>query len=326
MCLYSQSWVSQYFEVGLKVHIAVENIEHCEAYAKIREAADKLIPEFEFVIVEPLIGKYTPCPLPSVGNDAECLRTEADVVLMPGVKIFCERMEPASPGQKVESGCALYSGSVKLHGGLERGLTVGHLFENVDLECTMQCSPSWSSVSVGRCHAKIPAVDLVDSLHKTTADLALLDVFCPADNTIVIDNVTYMLKLHEGFLSPGDSPKVAILSDNGQLRYGQVDSTLFTVNALGLYNTLTIVNPYNWSRVNNPGDSGALVISLPDPNVSRHVVVYGMVIGYFESDDGTQSKTVATRLWDVLNVVSKMSQFHVEQCNVESGYMSVLSH
>jgi len=323
--VYSQRWVSQYFEVGLRVHIAVENIDWGEAYTKIREAADKLVPEFEFEIVEPLIGHYTPCPLSSDGNGAES-GADAEVVLMPGVKIFCERMEPAAVGQKVESGCALYSGSVQLHGGVERGLTVGHLFEDVGLECTVQCGSSSSSVSVGRCQAKISVVDLVDSLHETTADLALLDVFCPANNTIVIDNVNYVLKLHSGFLSPIDRPKVAILSDNGQLRHGQIDCTLFTVSALGLYNTLTIVDPdNNWSRVNNAGDSGALVISVPDPTVTRDVVVYGMVIGYFESEDGTQSKTIATRLWDVLNFVRKMSQFHVLSHSLESGYVSVVS-
>jgi len=318
--------VSQYFEAGLKVHIAVENIDRSEAYTKIREAADKLVPEFEFEIGEPLVGNYTPCPLPAVRDDAECLRAGTDIILMPGVKLFCERMEPAAPGQKVESGCALYSGSVKLHGGIERGLTVGHLFENVGLECMVQYGSSTSSLSVGRCHAKISIVDLVDSLHKTTADLALLDVFCPAENTVVIDSGTYVLRLHEGFLSPGDCPKVAILSDNGQLRHGQIDSTLFTVGALGLYNTLTIVDlDKSWSRVNNPGDSGALVISVPDANVSRDVVVYGMVIGYFESADASQSKTVATRLWDVLNFISKISQFHVPACSLESGYVSLVS-
>jgi len=321
--------VSQYFEVGFRVHIAVENIDHHEAKTKIREAADKLVPEFEFEIVEPLVGKYTPCPLtsPTNGSDADCRQTVADkVVLTPGVKIFCERMEPAGPGEKVESGCALYSCSVKLQGSVDSGLTVGHLFEDIGLECTVHCCSLSSTVSVGRCHTKITFIDLVDSLRKTTADLALLDVFCPAENTIVIDNVTYLLKLYEGFVNSVDCPQVAILSYNGQIRYGQMDSTLFTVSALGLYNTLSIVNPDNsWSRVNNPGDSGALVISVPDPNVSNEIVVYGMVIGYFESEDGTQSKTVATRLWDILNYINKMSQFHIVPLCLESGYVSVVS-
>ena len=329
MCVCSQSWVSQYFEVGLEVHIAVENINRREAYTKIREAADRLAPEFEFKIVDPLVGKYIPCPFLSARNgcDAECLQIVADkVVLTPGVKIFCERMEPVVPGEKVESGCALYSCSIKLPGSIERGLTVGHLFEDIGLECTVHCNSLSSSVSVGRCHTKITFVDLVDTLRKTTADLALLDVFCQVENTVVIDNVTYLLKLHHGFLNTKHCPRVAILSDSGQLRYGQVDSTLFTVSALGLYNTLSIVAPDNsWSRVNNPGDSGALVISVPDPKVGNELLVYGMVIGYFESDDGTQSKTVATRLGDILNYVNKMSQFHDAPCNLESGYMSFVS-
>lgn len=320
--------MSQYFEVGLTVHVAVENIDRQEAYTKIREAANKLLPEFEFEIVEALVGKYMPCPLSSVksGTVNECLQT-AEVVLTPGVKIFCERMEPAAPGQKVESGCALYSGSVKLQGSVERGLTVGHLFEDVGLECTVLCScTSSSSVCVGRCQMKFAVVDLVDSLRRTTADLALLDVFCPAQNTIDIDNVTYLLHLYQGFLDPRHCPKVAILSDNAQVRYGQVASTLFTVSSLGLYNTLSIVDPDNrWSRVNNPGDSGALVTSVPDPDSSREIVVYGMVIGYFESEDGTQSTTVATRLWDILSYVDKMSQCRDVPCGLESGYVSLVS-
>jgi len=327
MC--SQSWVSQYFEVGLRVHVAVEDIGRQEAHRKIKEAADTLAPEFEFKIVEPLVGKYTPCPWTALGNgnDAKCLQIVADeVVLKPGVKIFCERMEPAAAGEAVVSGCALYSGSVKLLGNVEKGLTVGHLFEDIGLECTAQCNSSTTTVSVGRCHAKITFVDLADSLRKTTADLALLDLFCPVENTIVINNVTYLLRLYQGFLNCVDCPQVAILSYNGQIRYGKMDSTLFTVSALGLYNTLSIVDPdNNWSRVNNPGDSGALVISVPDPTISSEIVVYGMVIGYFESEDGTQSKTVATRLWDILNYVNKMSQFHVVPISLESGYVSVVS-
>jgi len=309
--------VSQYFEVGTRVHIAVENIDRREAYTKIRQAADNLVPEFEFEIVEPLVGKYTPCSLTHVRNgiDTTCVEMAKDRVgLTPGVKISCERMEPRARGEKVESGCALYSGTVKLFASMERGLTVGHLFEDVGLECTSLSSP----MLVGRCSNKITFIDLVDSLRKTTADLALIDVFCPANNTIVIDGVTYLLKLYEGFLNSINCYEVAILSYNGQMRYGQMDSTFFTVSALGLYNTLSVVDPdNNWSRVNNPGDSGALVISVPDPKVCHEIVVYGMVIGYFESEDGTQSKTVATRLWDILSYVNKMSQFHVE-----SGYVS----
>ena len=328
MCLCSQSWVSQYFEVGLKVHVAVEDIDRQEAHTKIREAAETLAPEFEFEIVDPLVGKYTPCPRTSLanGNDAECLQIVAnEVILKPGVKIFCERMEPAAPGEAVVSGCALYSGSVKLLGSVERGLTVGHLFEDIGLECTVQCNSSTSTVSIGRCHTKFTFIDLADSLRKTTADLALLDLFCPVDNSIVINNNTYLLSLYQGFLNCVDCPDVAILSYNGHIRYGKMDSTLFTVSALGLYNTLSIVDPdNNWSRVNNPGDSGALVISVPDPNVSSEIVVYGMVIGYFESEDGTQSKTVATRLWDILNYVNKMSQFHVVPVSFESGYVSIV--
>ena len=45
--------MSQYFEVGPRVHIAVENIDCHEAYVKIQEAADKLLPDFDFEIVEP---------------------------------------------------------------------------------------------------------------------------------------------------------------------------------------------------------------------------------------------------------------------------------
>ena len=342
MCeLCSQSWVSQYFEVGLRVHIAIENIGRHEAYTKIQAAADELVPaQFDFDIVEPLVGTYTPCPhytacpytmcpqVPSSSNAhaADTVQIAADhkLVLTPGVKIYCERMEPASPGDKVGGGCALYSGSVKLQGNIERGLTVGHLFEDVGLECSVHSSSL--RVSVGRCQSKIGFIDLTDSLRKTTADLALLDVYCPAENTIVIDNVTYLLRLSQGFSHSVDCPSVAILSYNGDLRHGEVVSTLFTISALGLYNTLCIVDPDNsWSRVNNPGDSGALVISVPDPTAAaKEVVVYGMVIGYFETDDGTESKTIATRLWDILHYVDKLPQFSVcSPLDVESGYISV---
>jgi len=322
--------VSQYFEVGLRVHIAVENIDRREADANIREAADRLVPPppgFEFEIVDPLVGTYTPCPLTS-GSDAAAAAdfvAAEKVVLTPGAKIFSDRMEPAGPGEKVVSGCALYAGCVRLQGSVERGLTVGHLFEDVGLDCKLRRNDSSSSSSasvVGRCQAKVAFIDLVDSLRKTTADLALLDVFCRAENTVVIDDVAYVLRLCHGLPNADQRLNVAILSSNGRIRYGQLVSTLFTISALGLYNTLSIVDPDNsWSRVNNPGDSGALVISVPGPSSGGEVVVYGMVIGYFESEDGTQSKTVATRLWDVLNCVNRMSpQFGA--VTFESGYFS----
>jgi len=323
LCFCSRCWVSQYFEVGLIVHIAVENIDRHEAATKIREAADRLVPEFEFEIVDPLVGTYTPCPLTSGNQSTPDFEAEKVVVLTPGTKIFSERMEPAGPGEMVLPGCALYSCSVQLQGSIERGLTVGHLFENVGLECKLLRNDPSTLVSVGRCRAKIAFIDLVDSLRKTTADLALLDVFCRAENTLVINDVSYLLKLCQGLSNSEQCLNVAILSSNGQIRYGQLVSTLFTISAQGLFNTLSVVDPDNgWSRVNSPGDSGALVISVPDPRSSNEVLVYGMVIGYFESDDRLQSTTVATRLWDVLNYVNKMSPLQLTAAPFESGYVS----
>lgn len=312
-----QPWVAQYFEEIDGIKIAIENIDREEAQEKIRRAASRIISEFAFEIVEPLRGRYIACPRSPAPIPV------AAVALAPGVRIYSPRMEPSAPGATPQSGCALYSGSICGINLMEHGLTVGHLFDKVGTECLCRHEDTSPAVgAVGMCVYKADVVDLVNSLRKTTADLALMKIGCSSHNIVVVDGRPYAIRLYRGTLDIRHVSDVAILSFDGQLRYGRVTSTLFTNGCVGLHNTMVIVDPTQatQTRVNDPGDSGALVISVPDPTQSE-VVVYGMVIGYFESDDRSQSKTVATRLCDILeHIIHSDLDFAAPHMECSGGY------
>jgi hypothetical protein len=202
-----------------------------------------------------------------------------------------------------------FAGSVSgfRSGAGEYGITVGHLFEAVGTECHRRASP-WFPVNmlVGSCALKLSCVDIVSSIRKTTADLALIKLNYCSLNVIHVDGREYKLKLYRGKLHKQKTgTTVAIVTKDGDVRCGEVADFLFTIDKLGLHNTISIVDRHGKSsRLNDLGDSGALVTSVPDRNGPDVLYVYGMVIGYYESQDGLQSNTVAIRLWDVLQCIS----------------------
>jgi len=304
--LNNQPWVAQYAEEIDGIKIAIENISREEAREKICHAASRIISDFNFEIVEPVRGRYIACPR-TTDAASVAARTATPPPLIPGALIYSPRMEPSAPGAKAESGCALYSGSICGGNGgshfAECGLTVGHLFDRVGTECRYRPDAGHpQEVQVGVCAFKADLVDLTDSFRKTTADMALMRVGIQSHNVVTVGGRPYSMRLYRGILDIQHVRDVVILSSDGHVRPGRVMSTLFTIAKVGLFNTMAIVDPEQetHTRINSQGDSGALVISVPDPTRSE-VDVYGMVIGYFESDDGSLSKTVATRLADVLD-------------------------
>lgn len=315
MCVYSQSWVTQYFEGPDGVEIAVENIDQLTAGEKIRQAAADFVSNFEFRIIQPVGGNYIACPVMSpadqvppqnglLSNGELLLSASNQFCLCPGMQLYSPRMEPDDVGHAPVSGYAMYAGSVRGSWFGEYGLTVGHLFDAVGTECQRRALPWFPvSITVGKCSYKVESVDLVKSIRRTTADLALIQLNCPSQNVIRLNNRDYQLRLYRGKLDIRKIGAVAILTKDGAARYGRVNNFLFTIDRLNLYNTMSIVDIERQStKLNDAGDSGALVTSVP--NDSDEIFVFGMVIGYYESNDGSQSSTVATRLWDVLDCVT----------------------
>jgi len=90
----------------------------------------------------------------------------------------------------------------------------------------------------------------------------------------------------------------------------------------GINNTLAIVDCFDQNlKINGEGDSGALIMSVPvawkngattqrvpSPDADRleELTVYGMVLGYYESDDKRVTRTIASRLGDILLMQSEL--------------------
>jgi hypothetical protein len=237
------------------------------------------------------------------------------------MQLFSPRMEPVDAGHQAESGYAMYAGCVRGSWFGAYGLTVGHLFDAVGTECQRRAMPWFPfRVTVGKCALKIDSVDLKKSIRRTTADVALIQLTCPTQSVIHVAGRDYRLRLYRGKLC--NSSTVAIVTKDGAIRLGHINNSLFTIDRLGLFNTMSIVDLEQQStRLNDSGDSGALVTSVPGD--SDEIFVYGMVIGYYESFDGTLSNTVATRLCDVLECIAGGAELDFD--DLQMNYSSVTS-
>jgi len=334
--------VTQYFEGPDGVQIAVENIDQDQAREEIRRAASQFVSEFDFRIIQPIGGTYIPCPVTSPGatlipqehfhETCQHFPATNQFCLCPGVQLYSPRMEPEDDKHLAESGYAMYAGCIRGSWFGKYGLTVGHLFDSVGIECQRRAA-AWFPVSmtVGKCALKVNCVDLVKSIRRTTADLALIQLTCPAQNMIHLNGRNYRLRLYRGKLDFRRISTVAIVTKEGDVRYGRVNNFLFTIDKVGLYNTMSIVDiDCQSARLNESGDSGALVTSIPGQ--AEEIFVYGMVIGYYESQDGTSSNTVATRLWDVLECLVSQPEhsldidfddLHIEDLQIDYAPMAV---
>lgn len=131
----------------------------------------------------------------------------------------------------------------------------------------------------------------------------MLHVAVPADNTVTVGGQHYRLNLFKADLSP-NLPVIVLLKD-GSSSEGIIAESMCTLKKDDLYNTLRIVRAEGTpEKIAGEGYSGALVLSRPAPHSGDQLLVYGMVIGYWESDEKDRSHTVATRLWNILETVT----------------------
>ena len=265
---------------------------------KIKRQADELsMKNFEFRLMKPIRGKFHRCP--------NTKKIEATVIkaiaLQPGAKVYSTRMEPDPSTGLVIPGCALYSGYINLTPNIKSAMTVGHLFERVDVCCHCLSTKE----VIGACKIKVPEINL-KMVGRTTADLA----FCQLSESVLPKNkisykdAMYEIELCKDHLDQSHVPiDVMILCKSGKLRFGRIVDTYCTLKDVSLFNTFKIISPDCEARITEDGDSGALVLS-PFVSSRGKLLVYGMVIGYWESEESIKSHTVAIRLWDVINELS----------------------
>jgi hypothetical protein len=117
------------------------------------------------------------------------------------MQLFSPRMEPVDVGHPAESGYAMYAGCIRGSWFGDFGLTVGHLFDTVGIECQRRATPWFPfRVTVGKCALKIDSVDLKKSIRRTTADVALIKLTCPTQSVIHVAGRNYRLRLYRGKL------------------------------------------------------------------------------------------------------------------------------
>lgn len=291
------------------LEIGIDKITKEEAEKEIKRKTEA-IPDFQFLVTSSVErGRYVPCPLSGFrsrsNNDAEMMIKKRCSILKPGIIIYSPYMEPNPGSNQSESGCAVYSGVLDgLGNGEVLGLTVGHLFLSKGIAVILD------GCSIGHCLYKYEYIDHM-MIGRTTADLALLRITqFEQTNEITFNGTTFMLRFFRGDLdSSADPIQVLIPCKDGSFQEGVITNSIFTRKPWNLFNTLCITCPKLSLKVTGEGDSGALVISHPIQSEDERVLwVYGMVIGYWESEDKSVTHTVATRLWNVMESIPDAPQ------------------
>ena len=225
------------------------------------------------------------------------------VKLRPGDAICCGRQG------------FLFSGSIISHGeNCEQGLTVAHAVnKGEDIEIVPEPDSQNSAKSdrsriIGKCREKFkefgpPPTDKM----KITADLALLEL--NVENVSVSNTVLlpYRLKMFKGKIT--SDVKVVILDQGGNPQFGCIhrprwtDATVKFGDSVGIFDVLGIGRQNETSdvRITEIGDSGALVMSVPDDKTDI-VYVYGNVIGICHFGYGN-SLTIANKIWPVIEEI-----------------------
>lgn len=142
----------EYSEDANGLRIGVEGIAKASAEDKIRHMGQHLR-NFHFVVTTtPTRGRFVPCPnsYRHPTHQGQILTT----TLKPGSIIFSDAMERDPVSRKSEPGYATYSGAVSgLCSGVDLGLTVGHLYENVKQKFFVE-----NRLEGGRCLKKYASV------------------------------------------------------------------------------------------------------------------------------------------------------------------------
>jgi len=203
----------------------------------------------------------------------------------------------------------LFSGSVSKY---EVGMTVAHAFGRGN-GLTVECESDRATPSVGSCSESFNGL-MREGGEQLTADLALLDLdtaSCSVANTVWWPrrghSRTLQIKICKGQEIAEDSG-VMILDQKGEFHYGCIRRTRFTDGARDLYDVLGIsASEQQEVAITKPGDSGALVMSIPTSE-NDTVYVYGISTGLYTMQDG-KSMTIANSLWKVIHEISSNRRY-----------------
>jgi len=288
MCIshFSKDWATQfYYDVASdEVYVAVEESRREEALRCLRK-----FPSDVCNIVDPWQSSYEP------GMGIQMGGQQCQMELCPGGRICNAHSRH----------CFLFSGSVI---NRELGITVAQALDPGDkIEIRFESdSAVVHEVIVGRCRETFETLQRRDGA-KLTADLALLELDtdrCSVGNTIWwpfrAEHTAYRIKICKDQQIPDDT-RVMILDRNGEFQNGCIRRTCLT--DCGLHDVMGLcISENELVSVTQPGDAGALVMSLPN-NENDVVYVYGIVIGICREPNG-KSLTIASSLWKVVHEIS----------------------
>jgi len=221
-------------------------------------------------------------------------------------------LRPGSQIASVRYGRFMFSGTVIDE---RTGITVGHAVdrgEDVVMTYRPQNGQEVRQI-IGQCLKSFLRVQVTTyrSERTTTADMAVLDLrpeFCVRRNSVQWANREFRLRIFRE--RARRNTEVMVLDQNGIFRYGIIRREPFTNTMLGtnnLYNVYGIGTEAGLPQlaITQPGDSGALVMSVPSertPDSEDDVLdVYGIVLGrcFFESSP-ENSLTIANYLGGVI--------------------------
>ena len=261
-------------------------------------------PANAYKIVDPWESSYRPGMMdsPRAGMHGQQTQTE----LCPGNKIYNCNLIFNENKNTYEQKCFLFSGSVI---NPKQGLTVAHAIDpgnEIEIKCDSDSAAEAHKVIVGRCRETFLSLQR-QSGGQLSADLALLELDtdrCSVHNTVWWPyrgaNTAFQIKIYKGHTIPDDTG-VIILDRNGEFQSGCIRRT--RVNDGNLHDAIGIcASEEEEVTVTQPGDSGALVMSIPKSD--KTLYVYGIVTGISGPPDGEPSFTVANSLWKVIDEIS----------------------
>ena len=203
------------------------------------------------------------------------------------------------------------------------GITVAHAL-NADQEVMVYQPQNNGNTAqvIGRCIDKFQDVQVIGERSECTmtADMAVLDLlpdFYVPRNAVKVDGKEFRLKIYKGERLPAKTP-VMVLDQKGELRKGIIrrppftDTLLETKKMNNLYNVMGIgaADEGKAMAITSPGDSGALVLSVPpernDNAEDDELFVYGIVIGLYSWKDRSgedNSVTISNVLGGIISEV-----------------------
>lgn len=285
-----QSWATQYY------HDVYDDVVCIAVHASNREEADRcLCEEFPegghiYRICEPWESSYQPgSDTPGEGRRLQPYQ-QSQIELCPSTKISCR-------GKYF-----LFSGVM---GNREYGLTVAHATTpGDDIELDSDHDSLACNKTIGWCAESYENLQR-QSGEPLSADIALLmlnTVRFAVDNTVrwpYPAGRTLQIKIYKELNIPKDR-RVMILDRNGDFKYGNFFRTHFTDRSpanKNLFDVLAISTKKGQNEVpiTQPGDSGALVMSLPNDD-NDLIYVYGISSGIYD-----ERMTIANSLSDVIH-------------------------